>query len=315
MNTILYEGIVPEGQKPVRLDQYITAKYPKYSRSKTQKAILESRLLVNGLIPKANYLVKTNDQVQLMSKYSNEGKIHATQIPLDIIYEDNELLVVNKSSGMAVHAGLGTHTDTLLNAIAHHYKITGQEKNLPNGLVHRLDKGSSGLICVAKTKTSFQYLANQFKKKEAGRTYNALVWGITPAQGLINLPIGRNPDNKMQIMVDKTGLWGKTAITKYTTLQKLPYCSLIECKLETGRTHQIRVHMHYLGYPLLGDKRYPAKDLPQILSERMEQLGISFQLLHATKLEIIHPNTLQKLTFESHLPVHFSDLITYLKNE
>lgn len=283
----------------IRLDQYLSEKL-EISRSKVQRLIKDKRILVNGSSINSSYLVKENDQIEVPTDLSFEIHIEGEEIPLDIRYEDEDLLVVNKESGMVVHPAPGNYSGTLVNALLGRGKIEGGELFRP-GIVHRIDKDTSGVLVVAKNDEIHDQLSQMIKDKKVSRTYYALVDGIIPHEtGTIDAPIGRDPDNRQKMKV--TDLNSKDAITHFRVLKRYKKAeqTLIECKLDTGRTHQIRVHMNYIGYPIYNDPVYGKR-------KKTTDFG---QFLHSKKIEFQHPRTGKEIIIEVELPKNFQ---TYLE--
>lgn len=252
--TIVVENLA----RPKGLEQYLLHNRRGFKKERVLLLFHKNWLLLNDAQPNEDDLVKNGDVIKILSPYTSHEKIFAENIPLEIIAETPHWIVINKPSGMACHGGLGTYYGTLLNALAYYYQSTGQTAELENGLVHRLDKHTSGLIVVAKTIEGRELLIPQFREKVALRKYTALVHGIVSAdEGTVNVPIGRNPDNHLDIRAYPDGSHGKEAITHYTVLSRNTDTSLLECVLETGRTNQIRIHLQFIGHPIVGDKRYP----------------------------------------------------------
>jgi 23S rRNA pseudouridine1911/1915/1917 synthase len=287
--------------KKERLDKYLAAQLEE-SRSTIQYLIKEQLVLVNNEETKANYTIKEGDIITIQEVKEEEVILSPEAIPLDVIYEDNRLLVVNKPSGMVVHPGAGNKEHTLVNALLHHIKDLQPIKGeLRPGIVHRIDKETSGLLVVAKDVKSLEFLANQFKEKTASRTYVALVEGVIQHNlGKIDAPVGRDPKNRQKQAVVENG---KAAVTHFSVLERFENHTLIECNLETGRTHQIRVHLAYIKHPLVGDPKYGLKKTDK-------QYG---QFLHAKTLGFTHPETKEFLSFDSELPTYFSEYLETLR--
>lgn len=265
-------------KQPIPLPRYLMHNQRGYNKQKVSLLMHKKWVLVNDVASGEDAMVKNGDEIKITSPYTIHDKIIAEDIPLEILCETPHWLVVNKPAGMACHGGLGSYWGTLLNALSHHFKVTGQHDVLKNGLVHRLDKHTSGLMVIAKTKVALDFLSAQFKHKTAGRKYHALVYGnVGPGEGTINIPIGRNPKNHLDIRAYPDESHGKTAITHYKVIKRLDGFTLLECVLETGRTNQIRIHLQYIGHSIVGDKRYPPAGGATVQAERM--------LLHAYLLE------------------------------
>ena len=304
----LYEHfrvVVDKGQEMRRVDKYLFDKITNASRNRIQKAADAGYVMANGKPVKCSYKVKPLDVITLMldrPRYENE--IIPQDIPLDVVYEDDSVIVVNKPAGLVVHPGHGNWTGTLVNAIAWHLKDTNYDANdVHVGLVHRIDKDTSGLLVVAKTPDAKTHLGNQFLHKTTKRCYNALVWGdMEQEEGTIVGNVGRNPKDRMLMAVLPEGQ-GKHAVTHYRVLERFGYVTLVECVLETGRTHQIRVHMAHIGHPVAGDAVYGSKK---------PELGLSGQCLHARELEFTHPRTGERVHLTCPLPDYFVDFLSRL---
>ena len=246
------------GQEPLRVDKFLMTRIENASRNKIQQAAKSGAIKVNGSAVKPNYKVKPDDLVKVVFSYpSHENLLVPEALPLDIVFEDDDLIVVNKNAGMVVHPGHGNYTGTLINGLLHHFEQLPINSSNRPGLVHRIDKDTSGLLVVAKTDVAMAALAKQFHDKTASRKYTALVWGnVQENEGTVEGHIGRNPKNRLQMMVFPDGSAGKNGITHYSVIERLGYVTLIECRLETGRTHQIRAHMKSIGHTLFNDARY-----------------------------------------------------------
>lgn len=308
-----YRVVADKGQQLLRVDKFLLDHLKDTSRNRIQAAAKAGFIHVNDKPVKSNYRVKPFDVVTLLlDRPRYENKIEAENIPLDIVYEDSELLVVNKPAGLVVHPGCGNYTGTLVNAIAWHLKDDPKyDPNDPSvGLVHRIDKDTSGLLVVAKTPDAKTKLGLQFFNKTTRRRYNALVWGnLADDEGRIEGNIARNPRDRMQMAVfDPSSGIGKHAVTHYKVLKRYGYVTLVECVLETGRTHQIRVHMKHIGHPLFNDERYGGD---QILRGTQSSTYNSFirncfaicprQALHARTLGFKHPKTGKEMDFTTDL--------------
>ncbi len=325
----LYEHfrvVADKGQQLLRVDKFLINLLPDASRNRIQAAAKAGYVFVNGKPEKSNYRVKPGDVVTLMlDRPRYENKIEPEDIPLDIVYEDADVLVINKPAGLVVHPGCGNYTGTLVNAIAWHLRdLPSYDPNDPSvGLVHRIDKDTSGLIVVAKTPNAKTNLCAQFFNKTTRRRYNALVWG-NPAEetGRIEGNIARNPKDRMQMAVfDPNSGIGKHAVTHYRVLERFAYVTLVECILETGRTHQIRTHMRHIGHPLFNDARYGGD---QVLRGTQSTTYNSFirncyafcprQALHARTLGFKHPVTGEEMDFTSPLAEDMEQLIEKWRN-
>lgn len=288
------EKLVVE-EENIRLDQYISNNLD-ISRSKIQKLLKQDKINVNGKIEKSSYLVKIGDEITIDSELDFTIKIEAKNIPLDIVYEDDYLMIINKKSGMVVHPAPGHYTDTLVNALLYHFNIK-ETTNIRVGIVHRLDKDTSGLMIVAKNDEMLEKLSNMIKEKEVKRHYLALVEGvISHDSGTIDAPIGRDVNTREKMMV--TDINSKEAITHFKVLERYKENTLVECILETGRTHQIRVHMAYINHPIVNDPIYNKK--------KATEFG---QMLHSKSIEFIHPITEEKIYFEVEPPKEFLDVL------
>ena len=324
----LYEHfrvVVDKGQSQVRVDKYLFQRLVNSSRNRIQKAADAGLIMANGKPVKSSYKVKPCDVLTVMMdrpRYDND--IIPEDIPLDIVYEDNDLMVVNKPAGLVVHPGCGNYHGTLVNAIAWHLKDNPKyDPNDPQvGLVHRIDKDTSGLLVVAKTPDAKTHLGLQFYNKTTKRKYNALVWGVVENnEGTIEGNIGRNPKDRMQMAVLSDPAQGKHAVTHYRVLERLGYVTLVECVLETGRTHQIRVHMKHIGHTLFNDERYGGNEILKgtHFSKYKQFVNNCFetcprQALHAMTLGFVHPRTGEEMFFTSPLPEDMTNLIDKWRN-
>lgn len=288
-----------------RLDKYLSNVLTDLSRTHINKLIEEGHVLVNGKTAKSSLKVKENDEVEVNIPIAKEVEINKEDIPLDIVYEDKDILIINKPQGMVVHPANGHYEHTLVNAILFHCKdLSGINGVTRPGIVHRIDKDTSGLICVAKNDYAHNKLAEQLKDHSMNRTYVALVRGVIPENsGEINLPIGRDPNNRQKMGVTRTN--SKEAITFFKVLKRYKDHTLIECHLKTGRTHQIRVHLSYIGYPVEGDPLYAGK--------KYDTLYKKGQLLVATSLRLVHPTSNKEMEFKIDLPDYFIDVLHQLE--
>ena len=306
----LYEHfriVVDRGQGLLRIDKFLMARLENASRNKIQIAAKAGNILVNDKSVKSNYRIKPLDVISIVMPHPpRDLEIIAQDIPLDVFYEDDDIIVINKKAGMVVHPGYGNYDGTLVNALAWHFK---DQPDIKPYLVHRIDKDTSGIILVAKTELAQTRLAKEFFDHTINRKYNALVWGdFEEDEGTIEGHIGRSAKDRRQMMVYADGSVGKHAITHYKVLQRFGYVTLIECVLETGRTHQIRAHMRYLGHPLFNDERYGGDQIlrgttfskyKQFIKNCYEI--IPRQALHAKSLGFKHPITKEELFFDSEL--------------
>ncbi len=316
-----YRFEVDKGQSPLRLDKYLAIKMQNSSRSKIQAAADEGQLLVNGTPQKSSYKVRPDDVVTIvMSRPKFRNEIIAEDIPLDVVYEDDDLLIVNKEAGMVVHPGHGNYRGTLVNALTHHLKGLElvEDSDMRAGLVHRIDKNTSGLLVVAKTEHAHTHLAKQFFDHTIRRRYVAMVWGnIEEDEGTIRGNIGRSPKDRLRMHVFEDGSDGKHAVTHFRVLQRFGYVTLVECHLETGRTHQIRIHMAWQGHPLFNDERYGGDKILKgtTFSKYKQFVENAFsimprQALHAASLGFVHPETGEDIFYECDLPQDFVTLIS-----
>lgn len=320
----LYEHfrfVVDSGQEPLRIDKYMLEKLQHSSRNRIQRAADAGFVHVNDRPVKRNYRVRPGDVVTLMlDRPRHDTSIEAEDIPLDVVYEDSQLMVVNKPAGLVVHPGVGNFTGTLVNALAWHLRdVEGYDPNDPEvGLVHRIDKDTSGLLVVAKTPDAKTKLGLQFFNKTTHRSYNALVWGnVKDDEGRIEGNIGRDPKDRLRMAVfaPDSGI-GKPAVTHYRVIERFGYVTLIECILETGRTHQIRAHMRSIGHPLFADERYGGMEI--LRGERSASYRAFVQncfslcprqALHARTLGFVHPTTGKQMDFTSKWPEDMRQLI------
>ncbi|MEM8763508.1 MAG: RluA family pseudouridine synthase [Bacteroidota bacterium] len=312
-----------KGQEPLRVDKFLMNFIENATRNKIQQAAKQGHIWVNGQVVKQNYRVKAGDEVKVLFEHPPyEFLLTPEDIPLNIVHEDEALLVVNKPAGMVVHPGHGNYSGTLINALAFHFdNLPNNSSNRP-GLVHRIDKDTSGLLVVAKTEAAMTYLAQQFFDKSSEREYVALVWGdVEEDSGTIEGHLGRNPKNRLQMVVFPEGDQGKEAVTHYKVLERFGYVTLISCRLETGRTHQIRAHMKYLGHTLFNDARYGGDKIlkgttftkyRQFVENTFKELPR--QALHAKTLGFVHPVTQELLRFDSPLPDDFVDGVSRWRN-
>jgi 23S rRNA pseudouridine1911/1915/1917 synthase len=310
-----------KGLKLVRVDKFLMDRLENTTRTKIQDNITNGRVFVNGATVKSNYKVKPLDVVSIMMPHPpRDIELHPENIPLEILFEDEHFVIINKPAGLVVHPGYGNYTGTLVNGLIYHFT------NLPNscdlayrpGLVHRLDKNTSGVMVIAKSELAMLDLAKQFFDRTIDRRYNALVWGVPKEpQGTIKTNLARSLKNRKQVGVfEYEGEIGKHAITHYKLLRDMQYVSLVECKLETGRTHQIRVHMQHIQHPVFNDIEYGGdkiiKGLPTANYKRFIENCFELipgQALHARTLELTHPATGERMRFEKELPEGFQAII------
>ncbi len=296
--------IIKEEKDFVRLDKYLMNKTD-ISRSKIQEMIKEELISVNGKKTKNSYILRSSDIVEIIGELKKETDTKPESMDLDIIYEDDDLMVINKPSGLVVHPAAGHFTGTLVNGLlAHTNVLSSNNGDLRPGIVHRIDKDTSGLLVVAKNDKAHEKLSMQLKDKTLSRVYVALVQGrINHDTGTIDAPIGRDPfDRKKMCVTDENS---KEAITHFRVLERYKNASLIECKLETGRTHQIRVHMNYIKHPIINDPVYGTK-------KKISDFG---QMLHAKEIGFIHPKTNEYMSFKSDVPKEFNEILKKFKDD
>ena len=307
-----------KGQEPLRVDKFLMNFIENATRNKIQQAAKKGHIWVNEGIVKQNYKVKAGDEVKVLFEHPpHEFLLIPEDIPIDVVYEDDALLVVNKRAGMVVHPGHGNYSGTLINALLHHIKDLPVNSNERPGLVHRIDKDTSGLLVVAKTEVAMTHLAKQFYDKTSEREYIALVWGnMEHDSGTVEGHIARNPRNRLQMHVFPEGNEGKEAVTHYKVLERLGYVTLVSCKLETGRTHQIRVHMKHIGHTLFNDERYGGERILKgtTFTKYKQFVDNAFkilprQALHAKTLGFIHPMTGEFMRFNTEMPADMADCI------
>lgn len=315
-----YRYVVDPGQSMLRIDKYLTARIEGVSRTRVQAAAQAGNIMVNDAPVKPNYRVKPLDVIQiLLPNPPRDIELIPQNLPVNVVFEDDDLIVVNKEAGMVVHPAYGNYSGTLMNALMYHFRdlplfSTGE---LRPGLVHRIDKNTSGLLVIAKNEYALNRLSRQFFNRTTGRRYVALVWGAPdPEEGTITGNVGRNIRDRKIMQVFPDGSQGKHAVTHYRVLEKMSYVSLIECRLETGRTHQIRVHMAWAGHPLFNDEEYGGNRIlkgttftkyQQFVRNCFEM--IPRQALHAQSLSFDHPVTGKRLSFESDLPADMAGVI------
>lgn len=306
-----YRFTAGDGQVPLRVDKFLMNFIENATRNKVQQAAKAGNILVNDIAVKSNHKVKPKDIVTVVLSYPpQENELVAEDIPLDIVFEDDTLIVVNKPAGMVVHPGHGNYTGTLVNGLIHHIENLPINSNERPGLVHRIDKDTSGLLVIAKTEHALTHLSKQFFDRTTERLYYALVWGnIEDDEGTIEGHIGRSLKNRLQMDVFPDGEFGKHAVTHFKVLERLTYVTLVQCKLETGRTHQIRAHFKHIGHTLFNDERYGGDQIlkgttftkyKQFVENCFKVLPR--QALHAKTLGFTHPTTGEFLQFDSETP-------------
>ncbi|MEO0894814.1 MAG: RluA family pseudouridine synthase [Bacteroidota bacterium] len=322
-----YTLVASNGQKPLRVDKFLSNLLPFTTRSKIKNASQTGSISVNGKIVKVSYKVKANDEVKIMLPYPPAPKLEAEKIDLDIRYEDDDVILLHKNPGMVCHPALGHHSGTLVHGLLWHFEQLPQPKggiedHMRPGLVHRLDKDTSGIMVVAKTDFAMSHLGKQFFDRTTDRTYQAIVWGdVAEEEGTIVGNIGRHPKDRKLFYTFPEGEEGKHAVTHYKVLERFGIATLIQCKLETGRTHQIRVHLKYLGHPLFNDYHYggdkilkgaPTQKYKQFIQNCFKILPR--QALHAKTLAFDHPTRGERLSFDSELPADMAECTDKLRN-
>ena len=315
---------VDGNQQPLRIDKFLHIFRQNSTRNKISQTCRAGNVVVNGRAVKQNYRVKPGDQISvLLSRPPRENVIIPQDIPINIVYEDDDLVVVDKDPGMEVHPGHGNWDGTLVNALAYHFEKNGAKSDLDRvGLVHRIDKDTSGLLVIAKTEYALSFLAKQFFDRKTRRLYWAFVWGnMADDEGTISGNIGRHPKNRLQMSVYEDGSAGKHAVTHYKVIERFKYMTWVECKLETGRTPQIRAHFKHIGHTLFNDERYEGElilkgvNLPkyrQFIKNVFEVLPR--HALHAHTLGFIHPTTKEEMYFESPMPEDMSAAVEKWRN-
>ncbi len=307
-----YKFTADKGQELLRIDKFLMDRIPNTTRNKLQNAISEEHVLVNKKTVKSNYRVKPSDEITIELSYPpQEIELIPENIPLTIIYEDDDVIVINKQAGLVVHPGYGNYTGTLVNGLIYHFENL-PKTSIPNrpGLVHRLDKNTTGIMVIAKTEYALSHLGKQFFDRTTERRYHALVWGdVKDEEGTIIGNVGRSLKNRKMMQVFPEGDYGKHAVTNYKVLKRYGYVTLVECKLETGRTHQIRVHMKFIGHHLFNDDEYGGdKILKGTTFTKYKQFITNCftllprQALHAKSLGFEHPTTGKWMQFDSELP-------------
>lgn len=305
-NNMKHEIEVLESQAGIRIDKFLAEELPELSRSYVQKLIKEEQITVNGKIVKANYKLSPEDLVVVLQPELKEPDILAENIPLDILYEDSDILIVNKPKGMVVHPSAGHYTGTLVNALMYYCKddLSGINGVMRPGIVHRIDMDTTGSLLVCKNDYAHQNIAEQLKTHDIKRVYHAVVHGVLKEdEGTIDAPIGRHPVERKKMSINHKN--GKEAVTHYKVMKRFRNYTYIQCQLETGRTHQIRVHMASIKHPLLGDVVYGPAKCP---------FKLQGQTLHAKTIGILHPRTNEYLEIDAPLPEYFSELLKKLEN-
>lgn len=300
----VYEFLAGEESKDLRLDVFLKQNIEEISRTYIQKLIKDGYANVNGTVPKTNYKVNSGDKVCLNVPETEEPDIVAQEMPLDIVYEDDDVILINKPKGMVVHPAAGHYTGTLVNGLMHHCKdnLSGINGVLRPGIVHRIDMDTTGILIACKNDVAHQKISEQLKEHSITRRYRALVYGVIKEdEGVVNAPIGRHPIDRKKMAINLKN--GKNAITHYRVLERFREYTYIECELETGRTHQIRVHMASLYHPLVGDQVYGPEKNP---------FHLQGQCLHAMVLGFVHPRTHEYMEFCADLPQYFSELLKKL---
>lgn len=298
--------MVNELEKALRVDKYLNMVQDELSRSFIQQLIEDEKILINDAPCKSNSKVKNGDTITIEDFELAPIEAKPEDIPLDIIYEDQDIVVINKPKGMVVHPSVGNYEHTLVNALLFHcHDLSGINGKIRPGIVHRIDKDTTGCIVACKNDKAHEAIALQLADKTCHREYIALVEGVIEHNsGTIDAPIGRDPKDRKKMTV--TEINSKEAVTHFDVVERFKNYTLIKCKLETGRTHQIRVHMQFIGHPIVGDEVY---------GRRKTLKDTQGQVLHAYKLELIHPSTKEKMTFEAELPAYFQELLTKIRSE
>ncbi|MBU9712443.1 RluA family pseudouridine synthase [Evansella tamaricis] len=293
-------------EKGIRLDKYISEQFPQWSRSLIQQWIKDGNVVVNGVATKSNYKIAYGDEIEITEPDLEPLNVEAEEMNLDIVYEDSDVLVVNKPRGMVVHPAPGHHRGTLVNGLMAHCKdLSGINGVMRPGIVHRIDKDTSGLLMVAKNDLAHESLVEQLKNKTTKRMYSAIVSGVIPHdKGTVDAPIGRNPEDRQSMVV--TDQNSREAVTHFEVMERFNNHTYVACQLETGRTHQIRVHMKYIGFPIINDPKYGPK-------RKHHKFPIEGQALHAEILGFSHPRTKEEMSFRVPLPEDMEDCLTYLR--
>ena len=298
-----FEVVIEEVFNGIRIDKVLSELLPDFSRSRIQQLIEEENILVNDVKVKSNYKVKTGDIISGEIPEDEELEVEPEEMDLDILYEDHDVIVINKPKGMVVHPGAGNTKHTLVNGLLAHCKdLSGINGVLRPGIVHRIDKDTSGCLVVAKNDNAHQNLSEQLSTKTMKRTYIALVHGVLPHNvGTIEAPIGRDKNDRQKMTVTSVG--SRPAVTHFKVLKRYNDMTLVECQLETGRTHQIRVHFQYIGYPIVGDPKYSIRNTPETQGK----------CLHAYKIEFVHPRTNELMQFSAEMPDVFKKVLEELE--
>ena len=313
-----YRFVAEQGQQPLRVDKFLMNFVMNVTRNKVQQAVKNGNVLVNEVVVKSNHKVKGGDVVTVVFDYEpRDTEIIPEDISLDVVYEDDEVIVINKPAGMVVHPGHGNYTGTMVNGLLYHFKNLPENADGRPGLVHRIDKDTSGLLVVAKTEQALAHLSKQFHDKTSERLYYALVWGnIEEDEGTIEGNIGRNLKNRLQQAVYPEGDQGRPAVTHFKVLERFTYVTLVECRLETGRTHQIRVHFKHIGHTLFNDERYGGDAVLKgtTYTKYKQYVENCFKLiprqaLHAKTLGFEHPSTGKMMRFDSEMPEDFKSVL------
>ncbi len=313
-----FDIVVPAGQKKERLDVYLTSHVENATRTKVQEAIRNGEVVVNGKGIKASHAIIPGEVIHVELSKPEPPEVLPENIPLDIVYEDKYLLVVNKPAGMVTHPAYKNYSGTLVNALLHHSRSLSQPHPLRPGIVHRLDKDTSGLLVVAKDETTHQKLSRQFANKTTEREYRAIVWGVFKSpEGIIEASLGRSKSDRKKVAVVKEG---KYAMTEYEVLEQFTYLALLRLRLRTGRTHQIRVHLAHIHHPVFGDETYGGRKIAtggvdgKKKAEAANLLQrISRQALHAKSLGFVHPATKEFMRFDSELPEDMKRVLEFLE--
>lgn len=305
MDDSILSWIIGSEQVGERIDRFLQTENPDMSRAKIQKMIQDGFVTVNQSVVKSNYKVRDRDVIVFTVPEPTEANIEAENIPLDILYEDSDMIIVNKARGMVVHPAPGNYTGTLVNALLYHCDdLSGINGELRPGIVHRLDKDTSGVMVAAKNDTAHQSLAEQIGEKSASRTYLTIVHGnLREDSGTVNAPIGRHPIDRKQMAVTEKN--SKHAVTHFHVLERFGKYTFLECRLETGRTHQIRVHMAYIGHPVIADPKYSRSKVP---------FAIEGQALHSAELRLKHPVSGEEMVFEAPMPTDMEKILHKLRS-